>query len=174
MGSLIDRPLEWQQQRFLPDYVKSYIANANKADGSGLVIKESMLNQTTEDKNNGFNLANPLLVFSVLALLIMFITYRDYKRSRRTKWLDIVLFLITGIIGIVLLLLWFATDHKWTGYNYNLLWAFPLNLILALKLAKDSPAAWTRKYLKLLIILLCLLSMHWICLLYTSPSPRDS
>ncbi len=169
LGSLIDRPLEWQQQRFLPDYVHSYLANGTKADGSNLVIKERMLNKATEDKTDGFNLFSPLLVFSVLALLIMYITYRDYKRSQRTKWLDIALFLITGIIGIVLLLLWFATDHKWTGYNYNLLWAFPLNLILAFKLAKDSPATWTRKYLKLLIILLCLLCLHWFMSLQLFP-----
>ena len=102
------------------------------------------------------------MIFGLLGLLILWITYNDYKKSYRSKWLDIGLFSITGSIGVVLLLLWFATDHTATANNYNLLWAFPINLFIVKQLLKPTPSTWFTKYLKFLIIMLCLLTLHWL------------
>ena len=76
-------------------------------------------------------------------------------------WLDISLFIITGCIGVFLLLLWFATDHNATAHNYNLLWAFALNIFMIGQLKRDQPKLWFMKYLKFLLIMLCLLVLHW-------------
>ncbi|EPR74566.1 hypothetical protein ADIWIN_0418 [Winogradskyella psychrotolerans RS-3] len=73
-----------------------------------------------------------------------------------------MLFSVTGIIGIVILLLWFATDHSATAQNYNVLWAFPLNIFVVAQLLKPKVKTWFKKYLKFLIIMLCLLTSHWI------------
>ena len=85
---------------------------------------------------------------------------KDYKNNKRTKWLDFVLFTITGIIGIILLLLWFATDHSATAHNYNLLWAFPLNLFIGFSLLKKTQRQWVKKYLKLLVIIHLVLELQ--------------
>ncbi len=63
---------------------------------------------------------------------------------------------------MVILLLWFATDHKATHQNYNLLWAFVLNILVLGQLLKEKASGWFIKYLKLLVILLCLLTLHWV------------
>ena len=70
--------------------------------------------------------------------------------------------MITGIIGLLLLFLWFGTDHSATANNYNLLWAFPFNILIVHQLRKQSPKKWIKGFLKFLIIMLVLLIMHWV------------
>jgi TctA family transporter len=106
-------------------------------------------------------LFSPFVIFSLLGILMIGITYSDYKNRRRTKILDLLLFAITGLIGVFILLLWFATDHEATAQNYNLLWAFALNIFVIGQVARQTPKLWFIKYLKFLVIMLCLLTFHW-------------
>ena len=76
--------------------------------------------------------------------------------------LDGITFSVTGCIGIVLLLLWFATDHSATANNYNLLWAFALNVFVIQQVLKPTPSKWFLRYLFFLITMLCLLVFHWL------------
>ena len=69
---------------------------------------------------------------------------------------------ITGFIGILLALLWFATDHPPTKWNYNILWAFPFHLIAAFTIKRSANKKWLYPYIKLSLILLVLLIFHWI------------
>ncbi|MBT8272180.1 MAG: hypothetical protein KJO77_00125, partial [Bacteroidia bacterium] len=103
-----------------------------------------------------------LFIIGLISILLVLITYLDFKKKRRSKWVDVLVFTFTGIVGVVILLLWFATDHTATAFNYNLLWAFPLNLIVFGQLFKNKLRLWLGKYLKLLVILLCLLTLHWL------------
>jgi hypothetical protein len=105
---------------------------------------------------------SPLGILGILGIFIIIITYFDYKKQKISRWLDVVLFVFTGLIGITLLLLWFATDHSTTAQNYNLLWAFPLNIFVLTQLFKKKAKTWFVKYLKFLVIMLCLLTLHWI------------
>ena len=107
-------------------------------------------------------LTSPLFVFGIISLIILVITFFDYKNNKRSNWLDVLIFGFTGIVGIIILLLWFATDHSATAQNYNLLWAFALNIFVIPQLFKKEIKKWFIKYLKFLIIMLCLLALHWI------------
>jgi hypothetical protein len=42
----------------------------------------------------------------------------------------IVLF-VTGLLGTLMLVMWFGTDHQGCHNNWNILWALPTNLIMA-------------------------------------------
>jgi hypothetical protein len=162
LGSVIDREATPYEHMFLPKYIHQFFGNA-KLDASKPLVKEStvIFKRSETSKSSGF-LFSPLMVFGILALLIIYITYTDYKQNKRSKWLDALLFAITGILGIVILLLWFATDHTATAYNYNLLWAFPINLLLIGQLMKVQLTDRFKRYLKFLIIMLCLMTLHWI------------
>ena len=80
----------------------------------------------------------------------------------RSRWLDLTLFLFTGIVGLVVLLLWFATDHSATQKNFNILWAVFLNLPIAFFLIKKQTQPWLRKYVIFLIALLLITIILWI------------
>jgi hypothetical protein len=164
IGAVVDRkarPIEYQ---FLPQYVFEGANNAvvirNDAEVS-LVKKYNYLFEAKkqEPKSNFF--LSPFFVFGCLGLCLIFITYKDFKNNTRSRLPDMLIFLITGIVGLALLLLWVATDHTATVNNYNLLWAFPFSILFVLHIYKKFPRAWLRKYIFFLIMLLSLLAIHW-------------
>ncbi len=161
LGSVIDREANPTEYMFLPKYIHAFFDNAKINTSENLVGRSSTLFKKKIKKTSTNFLFSPLMVMGLLAVLILFITYKDFKNNTRSKWLDITLFGVTGSIGILLLLLWFATDHAATAQNYNVLWAVPLNLIVIGQVFKPQVKLWFKGYLKFLIIMLCLLTMHW-------------
>ena len=163
LGSVIDRKASPEEQMFLPENIYKFFNVATIKSKNQSLVKETkvLYNKLDSPEPSNF-LTSPLFVFGIIGLFIVYITYFDYKKQKRTVWLDVTLFSMTGLIGVLILLLWFATDHKGTHQNYNLLWAFVLNIFVIGQLFRKKALAWFVKYLKLLVILLCLLTLHWI------------
>jgi len=163
LGSVIDKNATAEEHMFLPKFIYPSFENASFSNSGKPLVKQSrfLYNKVDRPVSNSF-FSSPIFVFGILGLIILTLTYFDYKKEKRNKALDLVLFTLTGIIGIVILLLWFATDHTATANNYNLLWAFPLNLFVIRQLFKKNVKQWFVKYLKFTIIMLCLLCLHWI------------
>ncbi|WP_452229462.1 MULTISPECIES: lipoprotein N-acyltransferase Lnb domain-containing protein [unclassified Lacinutrix] len=163
LGSIIDKEATQYQYMFLPKYIHSFFETATlKSTNKNLVKESHILYNKTEEKQQQNFFGSPIFIFGLLGAFILFITYTDHKKETRSKWLDFSIFFLTGSIGVFILLLWFATDHTATANNYNLLWAFALNVLVIGQTLKAQPKAWFIKYMKLLIILLSLLGFHWI------------
>ncbi len=161
LGSVVDRQASANEFMFLPKYIHAFF-EVSKINGNEDLVKSSkVLYERKTDNSSGF-IFSPLVILGLLAIVILFITYKDFKGQKRTKWLDITLFSLTGTIGVLLLLLWFGTDHTATWQNYNLLWACPLNIIVIGQLLKAKIKNWVKSYLKFLVIMLCLMTMHWL------------
>lgn len=139
LGLPMDKTATPYEYMFLPDYVESSFDHAFiKADGKTIpLVKEKLIKYESQPEERTANLFHPLIVFGIVLLITGFISYRDWKRKKLSKWFDTILFGITGLIGALLLLLWVATDHKAAANNYNLLWALPTNLIVAFALFKN-------------------------------------
>jgi len=161
LGSVIDKEATTNEYMFLPEYIHSSFEKAKISASEKLVKSSSIIFQKKETETASGFLFSPLMVIGLLAIIILFITYKDYKKSARSKWLDILLFGITGIVGMLVLFLWFATDHSATAQNYNLLWAVPINILVIGQLFKKQVKNWFKSYLKFLVIMLCLLTLHW-------------
>ncbi len=164
LGSDIDKKMTSKEYMFLPDYVLAAISDTKIKTNQGNIpiVKRTdkiLLQQGVKEVRNTWT---PTLVFGILAVLVIFLTYRDYKKGTRNKILDFIIFFTTGLIGIVLLLLWFATDHTATIKNYNILWAFAPNLIFAFVLLKNKWGKWYQHYALLLLILLDVLVLMWL------------
>lgn len=165
IGAVVDRKASGWEYQFLPDYVYEAAAVATlKKEGSTIpLVKETTtLFQNQPKKEAGNFLVSPLFIFGITGILILFLTYKDHRAQTRNRALDGVLFGSTGLIGIALLLLWFATDHTATAMNYNLLWAFPLSLFLAPLIARVTPPQWIKKYVFLLLLMMSLMVLHSI------------
>jgi len=163
LGSVIDRYATPEQHMFLPKNIHSFFDIATIQNSNTPLVKsrKTLFKASAKNKTSNF-IFSPLFLFGILGLVIVFITYNDFKTRKRTKTLDFILFGVTGLAGVVIMLLWFATDHQTTKNNYNLLWANPLNLILLFQILKTTLPNWVNKFLKFLIILLCLLVFHWV------------
>ena len=164
LGSVIDRKTTPEEYLFLPDYVlKSYEKASIQKDNEVVpLVKRTNLLYTSKPEVQEKLFFTPFLLFSLLSLLVLWITFKDFKNNKRTKWLDFSLFLSTGLIGLVVLLLWFATDHSATANNYNFLWAFLPNVYVAFLLLKDELKTWVSYYLILLLLLLLIVPIFWI------------
>ena len=165
IGAVTDvKASSWQHQ-FLPEYVfqateKATIDRNNEK--KPLVKKSTFLFQNNPQKEESNFFSSPLFIFGILGALILLVTYRDSKTQKRSRLLDSLLFFVTGVIGIFIILLWFATDHSATANNYNALWAFPFSIVFMYAIGKKKPKKWVRKYVIFLIVLLALLTLHFI------------
>lgn len=163
LGSVIDKTATSKELLFLPKYVNKIFKTATVNNNQNLVKSNATIYASRQNNVYKTNfLISPIFIMSLVSIFIVFITYLDNIKEKQTRWLDITIFIITGVIGVLLLLLWFGTDHTATAYNYNLLWAFPLHLFSLFQLFKAETKSWFRSYLKFSLILLCLMSLHWI------------
>lgn len=154
LGSKIDKEATALQHTFLPDYVWSQLNNST-IKGSKLVLSNRIILKEHKKVDSINFLVTPMFWSFLLLALVLFITYTDVKNQLWSKWLDGFLLFITGITGIVLSLLWFATDHTATANNFNLLWNVPFNLIASFFLfKKENTASKLYKYSIFLLILL--------------------
>lgn len=162
LGSVIDRKATTWEHQFLPFYVSKQFGNT-LINGKDLVTTEQLLLDTRPMEKRNHFILSPLFWLSLLMVVVIIITYFDLQRKRRSKWLDFTLFLTTGIAGLLICFLWFATDHTSTKMNFNMLWALPLNIILAFILAKrKTPPIWVKNYLLLLLGLIGVTIILWL------------
>ncbi|KAB8151806.1 DUF4105 domain-containing protein [Kordia sp. TARA_039_SRF] len=164
LGSVIDRKATKEEYDFLPDYVFKAIENATLQNGESLVKEINViLKEPQNAQEKGSFALSPYFISTILLLIVLITTFLDFKHKKRTRWLDAALMLITGLGGIMVLLLWFATDHSMTASNWNLLWVFPINLLFIRKfLSKQKEAKNHWKYTAFLIGLIVILLFLWL------------
>jgi len=162
LGSKIDRKASPYEYMFLPDYVMYAFDNATHKNKSMVKETNTLISADNNIKKNESFFLSPGFLFSIIMLFVGLITYLDFKKNKRSRWLDFTLFFLTGLIGIFILLLWFATDHTMTKYNFNFLWAFPLNIVASFYLAKKVMKKWVSKYILLPLSLIGLVFIFWI------------
>lgn len=165
IGAVVDRKATSWQYQFLPEYVAQAAADATITENGNIrpLVRSTNEIYRTEVRNEKGNFfLSPLCFFGILGLLLIAITIKDAMSGSRSRYLDMVIFVITGLVGIILSLLWFATDHSTTVTNYNLLWAFPFSILFIVHIAKKSPKRWLSRYIIFLLLMLGLLLIHWI------------
>ncbi len=161
LGSVIDRKATPWEHLFLPLYLFKQLPHS-VIDGEALVTSHSrLLAERPVEKSENFFLS-PLFWLSFCLLAVLYMTYRDTKRQARSRWLDFSLFLVSGLAGMLILFLWFATDHLATKMNFNALWAFAPNLLVAFVILKRQLPAWVKTYLWIVILLLLLTLLLWV------------
>ena len=161
LGSVIDREASPYEHLFLPIYVYEQMKHTTLG-GKPIVKKETVLLDIPEQEDRSPLFLTPLFWLSIVLLLVCYITYTDYKNLRRNKWLDFGLFIVTGLAGVLILFLWFATDHLATKANFNSLWAFAPNIIIAFIVIKKQIPSWMITYIIFLTILLGITCILWM------------
>lgn len=164
LGSKLDKIASEKEHMYLPDFVYSGFKNATvtiNGKEENLIKTDRYILKFDELKVKTSRI-NPLFVFSLILLIGLYITYRDLKRKKRTRWFDFILFFFTGLVGLLIVFLWFFTDHSTAPNNFNFLWAFAPNLFIAFLMLKETPTKWVGNYVLGLIVLLCIIPLIWI------------
>lgn len=164
LGSTIDDKANAQEYLFLPDNVFNFFENLkiiNNGNARPIVKRtEVILPETKRETTKTW--FTPLLFFTVLGLLVIAITFKNIKSNKRSKWLDFGIYITTGVIGLVITLIWFVTNHESAKNNFNVLWAFVPNLVISFYLLKNKLPNWIKKYNLWLLILLVFNLLIWI------------
>lgn len=158
LGSKADKPLSNEQAMFLPEFLLHGIDSTTNKDGSAIILQK--INPVTTKQAERIYRWNMTLVVLTLICFILFLFYKlKYKnRNLVMNCIDFMLFCLSGLAGILILFMWFGTDHTVCRNNYNLLWAVPLNLIAAFFVFKPYRFRW---YFIALSVLYGLLLIGW-------------
>lgn len=166
LGLPMDKKASPYEYMFLPDYIESSFEHTtiiNSGEASPL-IKEKIITYQAQPEEITISLLHPWIVFGMILILGSGLTYYDFKRSKLSKWFDTLLFGTVGLVGLLLLLLWIATDHNAAAKNFNLLWALPTHLILLFWFWKENKPKWFIRYFKVIGILQVALVLVWFIL----------
>lgn len=162
LGLPMDKKATPYEYMFLPDYLESSFDHAT-LNGSPIVKQKIAVYESVPEATS-FHWYHPWIVWGAIFLFVSLLSYRDWKRKKITKWFDITLFGILGLLGWLLLILWTATDHKAAANNFNLLWALPFHLFAAIALFKKNIPAWTHTYFRVIVIITASLLGGWVLL----------
>ena len=151
LGARTDRLTNRRDQMFLPEYVKANLESAI-VDSSNpltkpahLVLDYEELNAKRKKKATDWPLINSILLLIVTILL-------NVLRPNIASFYNKSLLIITGLLGLFLLFMWFGTNHGAVRDNWNVLWLNPVVFIYLLAKSK------LKSILSCIIILLLIVS----------------
>ncbi len=163
LGSVIDRKATPYKYLFLPDNVFAYFdALKIQENSTKPIVKRTETILAAKKTEENKSLMTPLIFFSIIGLVILWATLRNIKRKKRSRILDFSIYFITGIIGVVITLIWLATNHISAENNFNVLWAFAPNLFVSFYYLKKKLPNWVRKYSLITFVLIVLNLLLWI------------
>jgi hypothetical protein len=149
VGKKADEPVSAYGQMFLPEYLQNQFANAViMVDGKEqpLILETRTLVDYPNSKLNS-DLLWPVFVFGLLFLLTVIISVQGFVRKKKTDWMDYWLFSLSGLAGLIIGWFTLYSEHPAMSPNYNLFWAFPLNLFFAIIWSVKKWRKQTRYYL---------------------------
>jgi hypothetical protein len=113
---------------FLPDSLAGSLSSLHEGDRR--LVGESLELLPLESAMISNSTFTPLMVFGVLMALYVF-WLLAFRKSVRICFLPLrALLFVSGMLGVLVVFLWFFTDHQTTKMNLNILWANPWNLLL--------------------------------------------
>lgn len=162
LGLPMDKKATPYEYMFLPDYIESSFNHASLITSSGSIplVNKTIVSNPDNNMETHSSPPHPWIVFGITLVGIVFISLWDLRRAKLSTWLDLVLLTVTGLIGLLLFVLWVATDHKAAANNFNLLWALPTNLF-AIYLIVVKPTKATKIYFGIATIITVLLLLTW-------------
>lgn len=133
VGKRADETVSAYGQMFLPEYLMNQFATAEiVVDGKFQpLVKETYTILDFPNYKQQSDLPWPTIVFGLIFLAVTGISVRSFRRRSETDWLDYWLFALSGVAGLIIGWFTLFSEHPAVSPNYNLLWAFPLNLFFA-------------------------------------------
>ena len=147
------------EQMFLPDYIFDAYSNLKYNDRP--IVKETtkiFIPARPAQQQPGF-ISPAIVCCFILALAILFTFVRKGAFA-----FDFTLFFVAGLTGLLVVFLWFFTEHVFTANNLNIIWALPTHVVMAFFLFSKKRSESVRKYFLATAIISMLLIVAWLML----------
>ena len=162
LGKRIDVLVDNKNLMFLPTYLELILDESSiKTDGKKKKLISSKINivESSTIKREVKNISIYAWIILIITLLFLIIK----KEKLFNLWSSVNLFII-GLLGVLLVFMWFGTDHQATKYNLNLLWASPFHLILLYFILKNNWNSFSYWYIFIALLLLFTTVLFWFTL----------
>jgi hypothetical protein len=164
-----DRQLSRWEEAFVPMRLADSLAEVKRADGRPLVLatEELLPHRLPPEPAEAPRPWWPWLVAGLVAGAALLLLGR--WRPRLLAALGGAFWLGSGLLGVLMLYLWFGTEHRFAWANENLLLFDPLALALLAgawrRMGGRAPGPWFRRLLLAVTVLaLCALLLKWVLL----------
>ena len=165
IGADADSTLKITDYMFLPGpmmdiYAHSYIVskgNIRPVTQSTVALLPGTLKPETPDP-----ITSPLVILGLIFILVLSISFWGYRKNTHFKIIDQIILLLTGLLGLFILLVWVGSAHEVLSRNYNIIWASPLYVVFFVMLFYKAPPKWVAKaslVYGLLLILFIIISI---------------
>ena len=164
LGAPTDKLATKSDEMFLPDLLMYHVDEA-KVSGVPLVKEKNILYEAPAAvKSSSFNLLPKHLTW-LICILGIILSVKHFKLKLNDVLFNRILFFLTGFVGMIIFFLWFLSDHGATINNWNIIWAFPLNVFLAFLLFKfcfiSAISIWICMGLNIIVFVPCRFSIQF-------------
>ncbi|MBK9735900.1 MAG: DUF4105 domain-containing protein [Saprospiraceae bacterium] len=133
IGAKADKITTYAEETFIPDYLANALDKMflnNKVESKLVNRKGNIISFEVKPPSNPWLnfFLSPLFFFIILLLLEINLLFRCL-RGHNNVWIkryDIAWCFLLGFASLLMIFMWFGTDHIPTKDNWNLLWANPL------------------------------------------------
>ena len=166
LGSKIDRVMTNEDIMFLPDYLRDGVGGAT-VNGHKIAANSVLILPGDKPQPAGVNWA--LILTSLVALLtIIGLSFGRFRLLGRA--MSFLLLFVTGLLGCLIIVMWFGTDHQGCADNFNILWCLPTNIVIAFFNPKGkSRYALTAIFLIFVSLLLHIFRIQGLTILELTP-----
>lgn len=133
LGAEADEIANVNKQMFAPIYAANYMKTAKiiLLDGTERpLIKTTHSLLPSQTSYNKRSILNPLFVFGTLLVVILAISYYEYKSPKYYWGLDALLLTLQGLTGCIISFLFFFSEHPAVGSNWLISVFNPLPLLI--------------------------------------------
>ena len=172
LGIGADKPMDNMESMFLPDFLMKGVSSSTSNHGKLESEKIFQVNDLQAAPIQSSLFTTPLFILTLLSLLLFLPSLGFIQNNSLKSLADRILFIITGLLGMFLLCMWFGTDHESFSKNVNLIWALPMNIFFVFKL--NNLKTWMIQFFKiwsLLILILIAVSLSFLGMINTALYP---
>ncbi len=170
LGSPTDINANMREQMFLPPYLETQYAQSKIKRGNeieNLCEPSSVIYKAPETKaQNSFKLHTPSLTMALVLLFYLLLSFKQRNCHTLKYGFDYIWLIFNGLIGLILAWFFFFSELPAMKNNYNLLWAFILNLPFAFFWMKKS---WRNNALRFYWFIPAIMSVGFLLTAYFLP-----
>ncbi len=165
LGPRTDKEASPWDQMYLPDYMFNWFEAAADTSGSSLVGNTRMLFISRPENEKDKFFTHPDFLLALFLVIVLWFTYREIRLKKKFRIMDSIIFFFTGVLGLLMIYMWTTSKHMVTHENFNLAWAFPLNLGLAILVWFKRSAGFLKYY----AMITAPLSILFLCFFWLIP-----
>ncbi len=128
LGRPVDKKADGKTIQYLPDFLSAGMGASTFGGNLVAAPPVELLPQTVLMEEPPVNVP---MVLGVVALLLNAICWAVPRLRKVAMAFTRIGLFVSGLLGCLMVFMWFGTDHEACRQNWNILWAIPLNLFAA-------------------------------------------